>query len=78
MRINANFSKLSLPEMLFIKFSLELMTISPFSEFVRLQNLEYKMNALVRHLGTHFTCAGLEENGCTLMNLQPRNSFYVC
>ena len=63
---NINMRNISLAKLFFVEFSVELMTILPFSQLIIMNDTEYVLVGLVRHLSSHFTCAVFQSNNVWL------------
>ena len=75
---NITFANVSFPEILFVEFTLELMSILPFSKFIKLPNSERKLTVLVRHLDIHFPSAVCGENGDQWLYIDELIDNYCC
>ena len=59
-----------LSDIIFVEFSHGFMSLTGFPENITILGIRYNLCAMVRHLGSHFTCVVLENDWLYIDNLQ--------
>ena len=68
----------SLAAILFIEFSPDLMNVIRFESDINVSSKHYRLQAMVRNLGTHFSCAVMENNSWEYIDdLSERTQLYL-